>query len=65
MSSEPFRRFEALRHARRLLLDGGVALRKHAKERMAKRGLTVVIAFRGDLVGEPAELVIVTAWRKP
>ncbi|QQR44730.1 DUF4258 domain-containing protein [Myxococcus xanthus] len=39
MSKEPFKRFEALRFARRLLDEGSLVLKQHAKNRMKERNL--------------------------
>ncbi|ATB44607.1 DUF4258 domain-containing protein [Corallococcus macrosporus] len=39
MSKEPFKRFEALKFSRRLLNEGSLVLKQHAKDRMKERKL--------------------------
>ena len=39
LSSEPFKRFEVLKFARRLLAEGAMVLKQHARDRMKERHL--------------------------
>ncbi len=41
MLDEPLPRFEALRLARRIFVAGEVSVRRHARERMAERNVTM------------------------